>query len=119
MIHHNLKKLREFRNYSQDFVASKLGKEQNTYSRMERGETKIKEEDIIKLAELLEVTTTQLMSDEPVVIKISNTKVENGGIFNGNLQNLYYEQKVEIEFLKSQIIKKDEQIDKLLGQLKK
>jgi transcriptional regulator with XRE-family HTH domain len=119
MIHHNLKKLREFRNYSQDFVASKLGKKQNAYSRMESGETRIKEEEILKLAELFEVTPAQLMSEDPVVIRISNTKVENGGIFNGNLQNLYYEQKMEIEFLKNQINKKDEQIDKILSQIKK
>ncbi len=118
MIHHNLKKLREFRNYSQEFMASELGKSQNAYSQMENGKTKIREEEIIKLAELLKVTPTQLMSEEAIVINISDTKVENGGIFNGSLQNLYYEQKMEIEFLKEQIIKKDEQIDKLLVRIK-
>lgn len=118
MIHHNLKKLREFRNYSQEFMASELGKSQNAYSQMENGKTKVKEEEIIKLAEILEVTPTQLMSDEPIIIKISNTKVENGGIFNGNLQNLYYEQKEEISFLREQLAKKDEQIDKLFAQLR-
>jgi transcriptional regulator with XRE-family HTH domain len=118
MIHHNLKKLREFRNYSQDFMAKKLGKSQNAYSKMENGRTKIKEEEIIKLAELLEVTTTQLLSDDTILIKISDTKVESGGIFNGNLQNLYYEQKQEIDFLKEQIAKKDEQIDVLLSRIK-
>lgn len=118
MIHHNLKKLREFRNYSQEFIASELGKSQNAYSQMENGKTKIKEAEIIKLAELLEVTPSQLMSDEPIVIKISNTKVETGGIFNGNLQNLYYDQKEAIAFLREQIKKKDEQIDKILSALK-
>ena len=85
---------------------------------METGKTKIKEEEIIKLAKILEVTSAQLMSDEAIVINISETKVENGGVFNGNLQNLYYEQKSEIEYLKEQISKKDEQIDKLLSSLK-
>ena len=118
MIHNNLKKLREFRNYSQEFMASELGKSQNAYSQMETGKTKIKEEEIIKLAKILEVTSAQLMSDEAIVINISETKVENGGVFNGNLQNLYYEQKSEIEYLKEQISKKDEQIDKLLSSLK-
>ncbi len=118
MIHQNLKKLREFRNYSQEFMASELGKSQNAYSQMETGKTKIKEEEIIKLSAILEVTPTELMSDEPIVIKINNTKVENGGIFNGNLQNLYYEQKEEISFLRDQLAKKDEQIDKILSALK-
>jgi transcriptional regulator with XRE-family HTH domain len=118
MIHKNLKKLREFRNYSQEFMAGELGKSQNAYSQMETGKTKIKEEEIIKLAAILEVTPTELMSDEPIVIKINNTKVENGGIFNGNLQNLYYEQKEEIAFLREQLAKKDEQIDKILSALK-
>lgn len=118
MLHHNLRKLREFRNYTQEFMAGELGKSQNAYSQMETGKTKIKEEEIIKLAALLDVSPTELMSDEPVIVKINNTKVENGGIFNGNLQNLYYEQREEIVFLRDQIAKKDEQINKLLSQFK-
>jgi len=99
-------------------MAGELGKSQNAYSQMETGKTKIKEEEIIKLAALLDVSPTELMSDEPVIVKINNTKVENGGIFNGNLQNLYYEQREEIVFLRDQIAKKDEQINKLLSQFK-
>ena len=118
MLHHNLRKLREFRNYTQEFMAGELGKSQNAYSQMETGKTKIKEEEIIKFAALLDVSPTELMSDEPVIVKINNTKVENGGIFNGNLQNLYYEQREEIVFLRDQIAKKDEQINKLLSQFK-
>jgi transcriptional regulator with XRE-family HTH domain len=59
---HNLRRIRE---YSQDFMAFKLGISQNAYSKVESGKTPLTMERFFKIAELLAVSPLQLMEGEP------------------------------------------------------
>jgi transcriptional regulator with XRE-family HTH domain len=51
----NLKKLRELRNYKQEYVAEKLGISQVSYSRLENGKTRLDTQKLISIAQILEV----------------------------------------------------------------
>ncbi|MHA4807091.1 helix-turn-helix domain-containing protein [Flavitalea flava] len=63
-----LRILREFRNYSQEYIADKLGITQNAYSRIETNQTKISTERLGKLAIILNIPPVELLSDkEPVI----------------------------------------------------
>ncbi|WP_133575400.1 helix-turn-helix domain-containing protein [Pedobacter metabolipauper] len=58
----NIRKIREFRNYTQDYLAAKLGISQNAYSKIELGYSKITVDRLFQISNILEIETTQLMS---------------------------------------------------------
>ena len=63
-----LRLIREFRNYSQEYVAEKLGITQHAYSRIENNQTKLSTERLERLAAILNIPPLELLSDkEPVI----------------------------------------------------
>jgi transcriptional regulator with XRE-family HTH domain len=56
-----IRKVREFRNYTQDYLAAKLGISQNAYSKIELGYSKITLDRLFHIALILEVEVTQLL----------------------------------------------------------
>lgn len=56
----NIRKIREYRNYTQEYLAAKLRISQNAYSKIELGHTKITIDRLFRIAGILEV--------DPVVI---------------------------------------------------
>ena len=61
----NLKMLRIRNGYAQEKVAIMLDMEQNTYSRLERGETKLDIERLQKIADLYGISVYQLLNEIP------------------------------------------------------
>ncbi|QNL50731.1 helix-turn-helix transcriptional regulator [Olivibacter sp. SDN3] len=57
----NIKKLREYRNYTQLYMAEKLGISQNAYSKMELGYSKISLDKLFSIAAALEIPHTELL----------------------------------------------------------
>src|ERR1700710_2652240 len=68
-----LRLFREFRNYSQEYIAEKLGITQNTYSRIENNQTKMTAERLEKLAIILNIPPMELLSEKEPVIHFSGT----------------------------------------------
>jgi len=66
-----LRVIREFRNYSQEHIAGKLGISQNSYSRIENNQTKLTAERLKQLAAILNVPPEELLSDRDPVINFS------------------------------------------------
>ena len=63
-----LRLLREYRNYSQVYIADQLGITQNAYSRIENNQTRLTAERLEKLAAILKVPLMELLSEkEPVI----------------------------------------------------
>jgi len=68
MTGHKLRLLREFRNYSQEYIAEKLGITQNAYSRIENNQTRLTADRLEKLAVILQITPMELLSEkEPFI----------------------------------------------------
>jgi transcriptional regulator with XRE-family HTH domain len=57
----NIKKVRHFKNYSQDFIAAKLHISQNAYSKIELGYSKITLDRFFQIAAVLGVEESQLI----------------------------------------------------------
>ena len=57
----NIRKIREFRNYTQDYLAAKLKISQNAYSKIELAYTRITLERLIQIAQILEVDSVDLI----------------------------------------------------------
>lgn len=61
---HVIKKYREMRNYSQKYVAAKMGMSQNAYSKIENNITGLTVHHVKELSNILEVPITELLKDD-------------------------------------------------------
>lgn len=61
---HVIKKYREMRNYSQKYVATKLGMSQNAYSKIENNLTQLTVHHVKELSKILEIPITDLLKDD-------------------------------------------------------
>ena len=73
----NIRKIREHRNYTQEYLAMKLKISQNAYSKIELGYTKITLERLYQIAQILDVDLIELIKaeDSEVVQLLSNSTV--------------------------------------------
>ena len=63
----NLKRLRTEKDYSMEYLADKLGRNSYmAYSRLERGETDLKVEDAIKLADIYKIPVNEIINPDQV-----------------------------------------------------
>ena len=59
-----IKKYREMRNYSQKYVATKMGMSQNAYNKIENNITRLTVHHIKELSKILEVPMSDLLNDD-------------------------------------------------------
>lgn len=111
-----IKKVRELRSFTQEYMADKLGLSQSNYARIERNEIKISEERLQKIAEILETTAEAIKGfDENLIFNITNGQnssygqnpVVNNYKIDETLQKLY-EDKIalledKIKYLEQQL----------------
>lgn len=57
-----IRKIRQLKDLSQEYIAMQLGVSQNHYSRLERGESKISQDRLQEIANLLEVEEEDILS---------------------------------------------------------
>jgi len=57
----NIRRTRELRNYTQDYLAAKLRISQNAYSKIELGYSSITLSRLISISEILEIDLAELM----------------------------------------------------------
>ncbi|MGB4399965.1 MAG: helix-turn-helix transcriptional regulator [Daejeonella sp.] len=60
----NIRKLREYKDYTQDYLAAKLNISQNAYSKIELGYSRITLERLFVISSVLEVEPAHLISME-------------------------------------------------------
>ena len=123
--------LREANGYSQEYVASQLEIEQNTYSKLESGQIKLTVDRMKKLSKLYSVTPDFFLTEDLPIVNynsgkyskgIVNTEIYNEGsdlkfpksVFNKLLdekEKVIIEKNKQIEYLKKeiQIFKKERQ----------
>lgn len=58
----NIRRIRESKDYTQDYLAVKLNISQNAYSKIELGYTKITVERLFQIAQILEVDPVDLIN---------------------------------------------------------
>jgi transcriptional regulator with XRE-family HTH domain len=67
----NIRKIREYRNYTQDYLAAKLSISQNAYSKIELGYSKITLDRLFQIAIILDIEVMQLICvDHRVTVKL-------------------------------------------------
>ena len=114
-----IKKLREFRNFTQQYLADKLDISQNAYSKIENGTTKLTIDRLEQIAKLLDVPVESVLSNEKQVLNVENNTINK---FYAHIENLHEENKEilqqQVEFLQQQnekLIKTIEELTKKLS----
>ncbi len=121
-----LRLFREFRNYSQEYIAEKLGITQTSYSRIENNRTRITAERLGQLAVILNVPTTELLSDNEPVIQCNDSSLHHLTFtqkdeWSEMLENMrqHYEQFISskderISFLENEVNKLRDERDRMI-----
>ena len=108
-----IRQVREYKNISQMYMAEQLNISQPAYAQVESGKTSLSENRLKKIAEILEVDITTLISDEKLTLNIQyNTLNNNSSIvkeLNTKQSELYerllVEKDKQIKFLQAEILK--------------
>lgn len=72
-----IRKFREMRNYSQEYVASKMGISQNAYSKIENNITQLTVSHVRQISAILEVSIMDLLRDDFEIRKSADMQVES------------------------------------------
>lgn len=120
---YKIKKMRELRNYTQSYVAERLGLSQSNYARIENNSISIGEERLKKLAEILETTVENIAGfDEQVIFSINhntnfnaiqNLSSQQNYLINEELKKMYDE---KIQLLQDKVKLLEEHIKLLQTQ---
>jgi transcriptional regulator with XRE-family HTH domain len=122
---HKIRKMRELRNLTQEYVATRLGISQSNYARMESNDVSIPDKRLAELSEILQTTPEAIRNfDEKVVFNITqgdygsagqNVTVNNYQI-SQELQKLYED---KIKLLEEKIIFLEDRVQYLTSESKK
>lgn len=92
---YNIKKVRELKNYTQEFMAENLGISTKSYSNIETGESKLYLDRLIKICDTLEISVEKILNLECSMI--FNNYEKQSGYF----ENPIFSENGYIEALKS------------------
>ena len=124
MIGYKIKNIRELKNFTQEYMAEKLDISQAAYSKMEKGDTKISQDKLNKIAEILEVNPDDItdFDNKKVLNSFNNVKGSNNGIITYNekdmilIRQLYQD---KIALLEKLLQKSEEEVKHLKALLQK
>lgn len=103
-----MKILRESKNYSQEYVAGKLGINQNAYSKMENGKVKLTLDRIRQLAEIYDIKPEYFLSLDLPVINFNIGPNSHGGFIDKYVNNSNY---FDPELIQKLLFERDKIID--------
>ncbi len=90
-----LKTLREFNNFSQEYIASQLNISQAAYSKIESGATQLSIENLAKLSEVYKLTPNDILGWNDKTI-INNNCNGVAAASNHVVINIYNEERLKI-----------------------
>ena len=111
-----IRKIRELKNFSQDYVAERLGISQSTYARLEKNEVAITEERLRNISDILDVSVDFIKNfDERVIFNITQGPNSAAGI-NCDVHN--YQISPELKKLyEDKINLLEEKLNRLLSEI--
>lgn len=113
-----VKKLRELRNFTQEFMAASLEMTPSGYGKIERNESEVSYQKLEKIAEVLGIKVEDIVSfNESLVFNVMHNQTGNGYVVNHNssfenerklYEQIIAQQKEEIESMRRIIEKLQE-----------
>ena len=109
----NIRKHRELKGFSQEYMAHQLNVNQSTYAKMENSSTKITIDKLFSVAKLLEADVSEILDLKNQTIY--NQDLKDKSVGHQQVENLYQENKEVYQELRKA---KDEQIALLKEQIR-
>lgn len=109
---YRIKQIREFKNYTQDYMADKLGLSQNSYSRIETGQTKLDVDRLREISKLLDVPVEGVLNDEANVFNFTNNSGLSAGFYFSQDETKELAQKT-IKLLEDKVTLLEKEIERL------
>ena len=110
-----IKKIRESKNYTQEYMSNKLNISQNTYSKIETGGIKLTVDRLKQISEVLDVSVEDILNNESQVFNFHNSNIDK---FYGYIETLHEDNKellqTTIQLLNEQITYLKSENEKLL-----
>jgi len=110
-----IKKYRENKNYTQEYMSEKLNISQNTYSKIETGGIKLTVDRLKQISDILEIPIEEILNSETQVFNFHNSNIDK---FYGFIETLHEENKeltqTTIKVLNEQLLYLQKENDKLL-----
>ncbi len=105
-----IKQIRELKNFTQEYVAQKLGLSTRAYSKIETGETQLTINRLNEISEVLEIQPLEILGfDDKKIFNINNSTGNNG------YNNIMYPDKLIQQYEETiQSLKEQIQLMKLL-----
>ena len=105
-MHDKIRMMRELRQLSQEDMAEKMNMSPSGYAKIERGETRLQYDKLVQIAQIFNVSLSDLVDNDKGVIFFMN---ENGNNTSAN----YYsgDHSIMFEIEKLQLIHKDELLE--------
>jgi transcriptional regulator with XRE-family HTH domain len=115
-----IKKYRELKNYTQEYMAEKLDISQNTYSKIENGGIKLTVDRLKQISDILETPVEEMINGENQVFNFHNSNIEK---FYGYIESLHEDNKeltmTTIKILNDQLTYLQKENERLLTLLEK
>jgi transcriptional regulator with XRE-family HTH domain len=112
----NIKKHRELKNYTQEYMADRLNISQNTYSKLENGGIKLTVDRLKQISEILETPIEELLSADSNIYNFNNSHIEK---FYGYIETLQEDNKeltmTTVNFLQNHILHLQKENERLLS----
>lgn len=83
-----IKRIREYRDYTQQYMADRLDISQNAYSKIENGTTKLTTDRLEQIADILDIPVESILSSEKQTFNLENNQIDK---FYGYIENLHEE----------------------------
>lgn len=123
MIGNKIKNIRELKNFTQEYLAEKLDISQAAYSKMEKGDTKISQDKLNKIAEILEVNPNDIteFDNKKALNSYNSIKGNNSNITYNHHDTLLIRQLYEdkVALLEKLLQKSEEEVKHLKALLQK
>lgn len=114
MIGYKIKNIRELKNLTQEYMAEKLDISQAAYSKLEKGTTKISQDKLEKIAEVLEINPNDITNfdNQKVLNSYNNSIIGNNSNYNDvKIIRQLYEDKIAL--LEKLLNNAEEEIERL------
>ncbi|HHF4486408.1 TPA: helix-turn-helix domain-containing protein [Haemophilus influenzae] len=107
-MHDKICMMRELRQLLQEDMAEKMNMSPSGYAKIERGETRLQYDKLVQIAQIFNVSLSDLVDNDKGVIFFMN---KNGNNTSANYYSGDHSIMFEIEKLKLQLIHKDELLE--------